>query len=290
MSGAATSVIRKAVLPVAGLGTRLLPITKELPKEMLPIFLRGANGRLGPKPMIQAVFEQLHDMGIREFCFVVGREKRAIEDHFTPDVGYLRRLSRKDNKERLRDLQHFYRRILTSSIVWINQPEPRGFGDAVLKAEPFVGSDRFLCHAGDTYIASRGNRHLTRLLTLSDDNRCDAVFLAQRLKNPKGYGIFEGQQTGGRVYEVERVVEKPKRPKSEMAIMPLYVFRPIIFKALRSIRPGFGGEVQLTDAIQRLIDWRSRVCAYLMGSSDVRLDIGTPEMWWEALAKSHSSL
>jgi len=281
-------VVRKAVLPVAGLGTRLLPITKELPKEMLPIFLRGANGRLCPRPMIQAVFEQLHDTGLREFCFVVGREKRAIEDHFTPDEGYLRRLSRKDNKGRLQDLQQFYRRILTSSIVWINQPRPRGFGDAVLKAEPFVGGDRFLCHAGDTHIVSKGNRHLAKLLSLSDEERCGAVFLAQRVKTPRAYGVLEGERISDRVYDVRRVVEKPKRPKSNIAIMPLYVFRPIIFKALRRTGRGFGGELQLTDAIQRLIEWKSRVYAYLLGSEDLRLDIGTPETWWEALAVSHS--
>jgi UTP--glucose-1-phosphate uridylyltransferase len=288
MSGAATSVIRKAVLPVAGLGTRLLPITKELPKEMLPVFLRGANGRPCPKPMIQAVFEQLHDTGVREFCFVVGREKRAIEDHFTPDVAYLRRLSRKDNKDRLRDLQEFYRRILTSSIVWVNQPEPRGFGDAVLKAESFVGGDRFLCHAGDTHIVSKGNRHLAKLLSLSEEEGCGAVFLAQRVKSPRDYGVLEGQRISDRVYDVKRVVEKPKRPKSNIAIMPLYVFRPIIFKALRMTGRGFGGELQLTDAIQRLIDGKSRVYAYLLGPEDFRLDIGTPETWWEALALSHS--
>lgn len=108
MHGAARSEVRKIVLPAAGFGTRLLPITKELPKEMLPIFTRTPSGRLCPKPVLQAVFEQLHAEGFRNFCFVVGREKRAIEDHFTPDPGYLRKLKSKDNKERLLDVAGFY--------------------------------------------------------------------------------------------------------------------------------------------------------------------------------------
>jgi UTP--glucose-1-phosphate uridylyltransferase len=288
MSRASRGAISKVVLPAAGLGTRLLPITKELPKEMLPIFVRANSGRLCPKPILQAVFEQLHDAGFRDFCFVVGREKRAIEDHFTPDAGNLRKLSSKGNRNRPEDLKNFYRKVRNSNIVWINQLEPRGFGDAVLRAEPFVGGDRFLCHAGDTYIVSKGNRHFAELFSLSDEEKCGAVFVAQRVKNPEGYGILEGERISDRVYGVRRVVEKPKRPKSNIAIMPLYVFRPVIFQALRKTGRGFGGEFQLTDAIQRLIDWKSRVYAYLLDSDDMRFDIGTPETWWEALALSHS--
>ena len=290
MHGAARSEVRKIVLPAAGFGTRLLPITKELPKEMLPIFLRSPNGTLCPKPLLQAVFEQIYDEGLRDFCFIVGREKRAIQDHFTPDPGYLRRMRSKDKNHRLQDLELFYRRIANSTIVWINQPEPKGFGDAVLRAEPFVGGDRFLCHAGDTYIVSKRNRHLDALFSLSDEERCSAVFVAQRVKRPEGYGVLEGERISDRLYDVRRVVEKPERPKSNLAIMPLYVFRPIIFKALRKTRLGSGGELQLTDAIQRLIDWKLRVYAYLLGPDDLRLDIGTPETWWQALAVSHSRL
>ena len=270
------------------MGTRLLPETKELPKEMLPVFVRDGEGRLCPKPVLQAVFEQLFEAGFTQFCFVVGREKRAIEDHFTPDPRYLRKL--KNAKGQLQDLRRFYDKIMNSEVVWINQPEPKGFGDAVLRAEAFVGNDPFLCHAGDTYIISKSNRHLAALLKLSEEQKCDAAFITQRVKNPKGYGIVEGERVGKGIYHVRRVQEKPEKPRSDMAIMPLYVFQPIIFRALRKITRGSGGEVQLTDAIQRLIDWKSNVYAYLLRPGDVRLDIGTPETWWEALTLSHSRL
>jgi UTP--glucose-1-phosphate uridylyltransferase len=280
--------VRKVVLPSAGLGTRLLPITKEFPKEMLPIFARDHDRELRLLPLLQAVFEQLYNVGFREFCFVVGREKRAIEDHFTPDHGFLRKLRSKSRNDQLESMKRFYDMIVESRIIWINQPEPRGFGDAVLKAEPFVGNDLFLCHAGDTYITSRRNRHVRALLDLCEKDGCDAAFIAQRVKHPKGYGIVEGMRTARRIYNVERVVEKPEKPRSDIAIMPLYVFRPVVFRALRKIRPGFDGELQLTDAIQRLIDWKSKVFAYLLGPDDIRLDIGSPETWWEALALSRS--
>jgi UTP--glucose-1-phosphate uridylyltransferase len=277
----------KVVLPAAGLGTRLLPVTKELPKEMLPVFVRDSEGRLSPKPVLQAVFEQLSKAGFTQFCFVVGREKRAIEDHFTPDFRYLKKLALKNAKGELRDLRRFYDRITNSEILWINQPEPKGFGDAVLRAEPFVGNDPFLCHAGDTYIISKNNRHLAALLKLYEEEKCDAAFIIQRVKNPKGYGIVEGERVGKGIYDVRRVEEKPKKARSDMAIMPLYVFQPIVFRALRSIGRGYGREVQLTDAIQRLIDWKSKVYACLLQPHDVRLDIGTPETWWKALTLSH---
>jgi UTP--glucose-1-phosphate uridylyltransferase len=281
-------MIRKAVLPAAGLGTRLLPITKELPKEMLPIFVRGCDGEQCLKPMLQAIFEQLHGVGFRDFCFVVGREKRAIEDHFTPDLDYLKRLKARRKLNCFGNVKAFYDTISSSTVVWVNQPEPKGFGNSVLMTETFVGKSSFLCHAGDTYIESKGNQHLKMLTSLFQDRDADAIFLAQRLRDPRGYGVIEGVKVATRLYDVKRVVEKPERPRSNLAIMPLYVFNSSIFKALRKTRPGAGGEYQLTDAIERLIDAGSRVYALELGPKAFRLDIGTPETYWHALTLSHA--
>ena len=150
--------IKKVVITAAGLGTRLLSVTTEMPKEMLPLFCMGSNGDLLLKPVLQLIFEQLYEVGFREFCFIVGRGKRSIEDHFTPDYSYVELLRKRGKEGLAMELEEFYRKVESSVIAWINQPEPRGFGDAVLRAEPFVDNEPFLVHAGDTYVISRGTR------------------------------------------------------------------------------------------------------------------------------------
>lgn len=279
-------MIRKVVIPAAGLGTRLLPATKETPKEMLPIFVRGINGRICLKPMLQAVFEQLYETGFREFCFVVGRGKRAIADHFTADRNFLEVLKGENKGELAKELEDFYGRVGTSSVVFMNQPEPKGFGDAVLKARPFIRED-FLVHAGDTYIISPGHRHLTRLIKAHGKHGADATFIVQEIKDPKQHGVMEGEEADKNAYEVKRVTEKPEAPPTNLAIMPVYVFNSVIFKALEVTSPGAGGEVQLTDGIQKLIEWGLKVVAVKLEPEAVRLDIGDPESCWKALSLSH---
>ena len=137
-------MIKKVVITAAGLGTRLFPATKEQPKEMLPIFCRLTNGDVGVKPLLQLVFEQLYDVGFREFCFVVGRGKRSIEDHFTPDYDCLAMLKKHRRMSQSYDLENFYQKLKTSAIVWVNQPEAKGFGDSVLMAQPFVQNEKSL--------------------------------------------------------------------------------------------------------------------------------------------------
>lgn len=279
-------MIQKVVIPAAGLGTRLLPATKEMPKEMLPIFTKGNNGKVCLKPILQAVFEQLYDNGLREFCFIVGRGKRAISDHFASDNSFVRVL-KKDNKDDLAvELEEFYGKISASSIVFVNQPEPKGFGDSVLRAKPFVGED-FLVHAGDTCIISPKHRHLSRLINIHQSYKADATFLVQEVEDPRQYGVMEGKETDRNVYVVGAVTEKPEKPLTNLAIMPVYVFNPVIFKALEVTQPGKGGEIQLTDGIQRLIDWGLKVMAVKLEEDEVRLDIGSPESCWEALNLSY---
>lgn len=280
-------MLRKVVIPAAGLGTRLLSVTKEQPKEMLPVFARSSSGELCLKPLLQMVFEQLYDVGFREFCFIVGRGKRAIEDHFTQDYEYVRMLRSRGKSGLADDLESFYRRIEGSTIIWINQPHPKGFGDAVLRAEPFIGNEEFLVHAGDTYILSPMNGHVERLISVYRRFKADAAFIVQEVEDPRQYGVAEVEEVEEGVYEVRRVVEKPEEPMSRLAIMPIYAFHPVIFKALERTPPGKGGEVQLTDGIQKLIDWGLKVYAVKLGEGDVRLDIGNPESYWEALRVSY---
>ena len=163
--------VRKVIITAAGLGTRLLSVTKEMPKEMLPLFCMGFNGDLLLKPVLQLIFEQLYDVGFREFCFIVSRGKRNIEDYFTLDYSFVELLKRRGKEVLAAELEEFYRKVESSAISWINQPEPKGFGDAVLRAEPFVDGEPFLVHAGDTYVISRGNSHIRRLLQAHETYR-----------------------------------------------------------------------------------------------------------------------
>jgi UTP--glucose-1-phosphate uridylyltransferase len=275
-------VLRKAVIPAAGLGTRLLSATKEQPKEMLPIFARAKNGELCLKPVVQLVFEQLYLAGFREFCFIVGREKRAIEDHFTPDFSYVSMLQGKGKSGPSEDLRSFYQMIEESTLVWINQPEPRGFGDAVLKAKTFIGGDSFLVHAGDSYILSENSRHLKRLMESGESSKTDAALLIQQVQDPRRYGVVEGTRDASGVVQVSRVVEKPQKPASNLAMVAVYAFSPVILKALEVTQKGVGGEIQLTDGIQKMVDWGLTVRAVELEKSDIRLDIGSPELYWEA--------
>jgi UTP--glucose-1-phosphate uridylyltransferase len=278
--------VRKAVIPAAGLGTRLLSATKESPKEMLPIFA-SEDGMAVLKPVLQVIFEQLNDFGILQFCFVVGRGKRAIEDHFTPDKAYLEELRAKNRQHSLRSLASFYSRVDRSAIFWVNQPEPLGFGQAVLQSRSYSGGDPIFVHAGDTVIISNGHDHLQRLFEAHRIHHAQATLLLQSVADPRKYGVAEVANSGKEVIDVNRVVEKPEKPTTNLAIMPVYIFEPIVFDALEATKPDKAGETQLTDAIQRLIIEGRKVQAIELKSDELSLDIGTIETYWEALRISH---
>jgi UTP--glucose-1-phosphate uridylyltransferase len=280
-------MVRKVIIPAAGLGTRLFPATKEQPKEMLPIFTKTINGDMAVKPVVQVVFEHLHEAGLREFCYVVGRGKRGIEDHFTPDLNCVKTLEGLGKNGQASDLENFYNKLETSTIMWVNQPEPKGFGNAVLMAQPFVQNESCLVHAGDSFIISEKMDYLKRLLATFEEYQADVAFLVLEIENPKQYGIVEGNEVKDGIIKVYSVVEKPENPKTNWAIMAMYVFKPIIFESLESTKPGKNGEIQLTDAIQKLVDLGLKVFAVKLDKSYSHLDIGSPERYWEALDLSH---
>jgi UTP--glucose-1-phosphate uridylyltransferase len=281
------NMIRKVVIPAAGLGSRLFPATKEQPKEMLPIFSKLSDGSLGVKPLLQTVFEQLYDIGFREFCCVVGRDKRGIEDHFTADFNSLYMLKRKGRNSQVLDMNILYDKLKNSTLVWINQPEPRGFGDAVLMSRPFVQKEPFLVHAGDTYIISEKVEHISNLTNIHESHNADASFLVQKVNNPRQYGVVEGKREKDGIYKVERVVEKPAKPATNIAIIAIYAFSPVILDALSKVKPGKNGEIQLTDAIQILIEQERNVYGILINPDQVYLDIGSPETYWGALFQTY---
>jgi len=281
-------MIRKVVVPAAGLGTRLFPATKEQPKEMLPVFCRLADGEVGVKPLLQLVFEQLYEVGLREFCFVVGRGKRSIEDHFTPDPDCVSMLKGQGKVNQASDLTGFYEKLKTSTILWVNQPEPKGFGDAVLMARPFVQNEDCLVHAGDTYVLCEDAEHLRLLKIAYGRFEADAAFVVRETLDARQYGVIEGEEVEGGVYKVSGAVEKPEKPPTNLAITAIYSFDPVVFKALERTAPGKKGEIQLTDAIQKLVDWGLNVYAVKLNHGHSWLDIGSPETYWDALSLSYN--
>jgi UTP--glucose-1-phosphate uridylyltransferase len=281
-------MIRKIVITAAGIGTRLLPMTKEQPKEMMPLFATDSyNNRLCLKPLLQIVFEQLYDNNFRDFCFIIGRGKRVIEDHFTIDLDFIKQLNHNGKHDLVSPLEHFYEKLEKSLIVWINQPEPKGFGHAVLMAKPHVKDETFLVHAGDTCVISdHNNTPVKRLLKSHKINKSDATLLIKEIADPKQYGVAQVKEDNGAI-NVKRVVEKPEKPPTNLAIMPIYIFNEAIFGALEKTRPSLGGEIQLTDAIQQLIEDGFKVQAVKLRNDEKRLDVGNPETYWDAAAASY---
>jgi UTP--glucose-1-phosphate uridylyltransferase len=253
---------------------------------MLPVFYRKSEGNLSVKPLLQVVYEQLYDSGLRQFCYVVGREKRSIEDHFTPDSNCISMLEGLGKNGQATDLADFYGKLKTSTIMWVNQPEPKGFGDAVLMAQPFVQNEQCLVHAGDSCIISKDMNHIKLLIDTYERLNADAAFIVLEIDDPWQYGVIEADETETGVYRVKAAIEKPEKPPTNLAIMAIYVFHPVIFKALERTEPGKGAEIQLTDAIQKLIDWGLNVYAVKLNRDYRNLDIGSPERYWEALSLS----
>jgi UTP--glucose-1-phosphate uridylyltransferase len=192
-------------------------------------------------------------------------------------------------KSQASDMDDFYEKLKSSTIFWVNQPEPKGFGDAVSLSRSFVQDEPFLVHAGDTYIISNGAEHLSSLMRAHERLNGDATILVQEVENPKQYGVIEGNEIETGVYKVRRAIEKPEKPTTNLAIVAVYVFHPAIFKALEKTAPGKGKEIQLTDGIQTLIDWGLNVYAVRLNQGTIRLDIGSPETYWEALSLSYQT-
>ena len=280
--------IKKVVLPAAGLGTRLLPITKETPKEMLPIYIRGENGNRYLKPVLQVIFEQLYDNNFREFIFIVGRSKRAIEDHFTIDNEFIKTLYEKNKSELATEMEKLYNKIEKSSLIFVNQPEPKGFGDSILKVRSII-EEEFLVHAGDTYIKSSEDTTIKKVIESHNKYKSEITFASKIVKNPKDYGVVtKGKELENNVFHVNKVIEKPDKPETNLAIMPIYIFSPNIFEALEEINSGVNKEIQLTDGIQNIINKKLQVNTVVLDKNDVQLDIGNPENFWEAVKLSYN--
>ena len=267
----------KVVITAAGKGTRLLPMTKELPKEMMPVFSK-LNEKKYVLPLLQLIFEQLFASDIKEYCFVVGRGKRSIEDHFTPDNSFLKNTSKKNKIE----ITNFYKKIQNADLFWINQNEPKGFGDAVKNSEKFIGGNDFIVHAGDVAIIGSKIHPVKRLIEAGKDPNVSAVLLFRKVSDPERHGVPTLEKISSKKFIVKKVIEKPKNPTSNLGLMPIYYFKPKIFEKLKKIKLGKGNEFQLTDAIQELIKNGEKVLAIPLLEKEKVLDVGTVESYMES--------
>jgi UTP--glucose-1-phosphate uridylyltransferase len=244
--------ITKAVFPVAGLGTRFLPATKASPKEMLPVV---------DKPLIQYAVEEAAAAGITDMIFITGRNKRAIEDHFDKAYELETELERKRKAELLETAQS----VAPPGIncIYIRQSEPLGLGHAVLCAAPVVGGEPFAVLLADDLIDA-GVPVMKQMIDVAVRERCSAIGVMNVAPADVGnYGIVETAKGEGRIAPITRIVEKPKpgTTRSTRAVVGRYLLTPRIFHHLGQMAPGAGGEIQLTDAIARLLD-DERVVAY----------------------------
>ena len=269
-------MIKKAVIPAAGLGTRMLPLTKTQPKEMLP---------LGRKPCIQYIVEELASVGVKQILFITGYKKRAIEDHFDKDNELNRTLSMSGQKDILEELAY---EDLDISYFYTRQSVQAGLGHAVRCAKDFVGDDPFIIALGDSIIYStEKDCLLSRMVQQYEKDRSSFVIGTRRvpMEQVQRYGIIQpkGDPNGG-IVEIEDLIEKPSvsDAPSNLAIAARYIMPAKIFDALDRTSPGKGGEIQLTDAIRLLIREGTKGYSVSLREKEKRYDIGNFPSYYEA--------
>jgi UTP--glucose-1-phosphate uridylyltransferase len=273
--------IKKAVFPVAGLGTRFLPATKANPKEMLPVV---------DKPLIQYAVEEAIQSGITELIFVTGRNKRSIEDHFDKNIELEASLIASNKNLLLESI----RSIIPSHVkcIYTRQSEPLGLGHAVLQAKTIINDEPFAVLLADDL--TDANTPVLKQLILQHQKEQSSVIAIEDIPKEKTvqYGIVDVGDSKNNLYKINSIVEKPqpKDAPSTLGVIGRYVFNPEIFDCLEKIKPGKGGEIQLTDAIQMLLSQQA-IFAYLFEGK--RYDCGDKLGFIKAnieFSKKHSEI
>ena len=260
--------IRKVVIPVAGWGTRSLPATKNIPKEMLPIY---------NKPVIQYVVEEAQRAHIKDVIFVTNRDKNVIEDHFDHNLQLEDVLERSGKLDKLEEVRQVAEMV---NILSVRQKRQLGLGHAVMCARELVGDEPFAVMVGDDLMFS-GVPGIGQLIEVAMAEKMPVIGVMEvPWEKVSRYGIIDGEEVAPCVYRVRDMVEKPKREDapSRMAIVGRYVLTPDIFDYLEKVKPGHGGEIQLTDALQAMAKERGMMAVRMAG---MRFDAGD---WAEFLS------
>jgi len=252
--------VRKAVIPAAGYGTRMLPITKAQPKEMVPVV---------HKPVIQYVVEEAYYSGIKEILIITGKHKRAIEDHF----------DRSDLPKKDKHIEELDRILNEVNIYFVRQREQKGLGDAVKYAEAFVDDEPFALLLGDTITIPPCTKEIIKVY----ERYRTSIIAVEEVPTEKVclYGIVACKPVEDLIYLIEDLIEKPniEESPSNLAILGRYILTPEIFDCLKNTKPGKSGEIQLTDAM-RILSKKECMYAYLFKGK--RFDIGNKEDWLKA--------
>ena len=250
--------VRKAVITAAGKGSRMKYITSVLPKALLPLF-RTEDGKKVMRPVIDLIMDSLAQVGVEKFCLVVGRHGKLLMDY-----------------------------LFERGVTFVFQEEPKGFGDAVLRAEDFAGNEPFFVHADDGVLTG-GYKEAGALFEQVEP---DGILLLRKVSNPRRYGVVTytdlGEFMGHRLFRVTSAEEKPKEPKSDIAISAVYVFTPKLFRAIREVKV-HEGELELTYGIQKLIEQGGEVYGILL-NQERWLNVGDPDSYHDALNYTYQSL
>jgi UTP--glucose-1-phosphate uridylyltransferase len=271
-------VIQSAVVPVAGLGTRLLPATKSQPKEMLPV---------ARKPIVQYVVEELVSNGIQQILFVTGRSKASIENHFDHDPELYQALVQSKKLDLLKDIDF---ESLKANFFYTRQRLQRGLGDAIMCAENFAGEEPFLVALGDSILGLNAvSQAVSRMADVFDSKRASCVIAVEEVppEETSHYGIVQPEGASDDVFRVVNLVEKPAPgdAPSNLAIAGRYIFSPVVFDMIRRVKPDKRGEIQLTDAIQFMCDEGRRVMAVKLSPAEKRYDIGNFPSYFESFVE-----
>ncbi|PLR82109.1 UTP--glucose-1-phosphate uridylyltransferase [Bacillus canaveralius] len=253
-------MIRKAIIPAAGYGTRSLPITKVIPKEMFPV---------GVKPAIHYVVDEAFRSGVDQILIVVSKRKNLIVDYFDHSLE-LEAFLERENKQHLLDQYT----IPDGEIYYTRQPYAKGLGDAIRIGEKFIGDEPFAVLLPDDIILEKGTPGLKQLI--DDYTRFRSSIIGLNKVEPhllSSYGVVKGTEIEAGTYKLDDIVEKPKQnPPSNLAVLGRYIFTPAIFRHLAKLTPGAGGEIQLTDAIKSLLKSEKCLGKIIAGQ---RFDIGS---------------
>jgi len=266
--------VKKAIIPAAGLGTRFLPATKAMPKEMLPIV---------DKPTIQYIVEEAIASGIEQILIITGKSKRAIEDHFDRSKELEWELESKHKQELLELVKSVSEMV---DIHYIRQKDPKGLGHAIHCAKAFVGNEPFAVLLGDDIVHNPEEPCLKQMMACYETYQSTVLGVQSvKLDEVTKYGIVKGRQLSTDVYTVEDLIEKPSQEEapSTVAILGRYIINPEIFEILENTPPGKGDEIQLTDAL-KVLAGREKMIAYCFKGK--RYDVGNKLGFLEATVET----
>ena len=270
--------IKKCLFPAAGYGTRFLPVTKSMPKEMLPLV---------DKPLIQYGVEEAMAAGIHGIAVVTGRGKRALEDHFDINFELEQQIAGTGKEELLTEIRHI---IENCTFSYTRQVEMKGLGHAILTGETLIGDQPFAVILADDYCVAEGDGVLTQMVKLYERYQCSIVAIEEVPKEETfKYGIIDGVMEEDRIYRVNSMVEKPDPADapSNLAIIGRYILTPDIFELIKTTPPGKNGEMQITDAIMRQAE-QGKVIGYQFKGR--RFDCGSVEGFMEATNYNYENL